>query len=308
MKRLEIAAREYLAVRRAMGFKLRHQTWWLPDFVAFLSAQRSTVITQDLAVRWAMLPATRSRTWWRCRLSAIRGFARYRLASDPRTEVPSTDLIPREPRQRFVPYLYSAADIARLMDGARALDAPLRATTYASVLGLLAATGMRVAEALSLGDDDIDWTRGILTIREGKFGKSRHVPLHETTVVALKRYAKVRNSLLRVRHRAGFFVSSTGARVLHQNFHREFLRLLRSTGVGRDARRRPRLHDLRHTFAVNTLKDWYRRGYDVEQRLPVLSTYLGHVSPATTYWYLTATPELLTVVSRRALRAWEERP
>jgi integrase/recombinase XerD len=178
------------------------------------------------------------------------------------------------------------------------------ATTYATVLGLLAATGMRVGEVLSLVDDDIDWQQGLLTVRNGKFGKSRHVPLHETTVLALESYVKRRDSLLRIRRREGFFVSSDGARVLHQNFHQGFLKLLRITGIGRDAPRRPRLHDLRHTFAIRTLRDWYRRGYDVEQRLPSLSTYLGHVSPSTTYWYLTATPELLSVVSRRVLRAW----
>ncbi|HTE53341.1 MAG TPA: tyrosine-type recombinase/integrase [Kofleriaceae bacterium] len=306
MKGLARAAHQYLAVRRALGYKLRHQTWWLPDFVSFLAQQGSTVITTELALKWACQPANASPGWWAKRLTAVRQFARHHHASDLRTEVPPGDLIPHRP-QRLTPHLYTTEEVAALMAEASRLSRPLQAASYATILGLLAATGMRVSEVLALDDDDIDWERELLTVRSGKFGKSRHVLLHRTTVAALRHYVVRRNRLRPRRQTRAFLLSSSGTRVILQNFQQVFLRLLERTGLDRKPGRRPRIHDLRHTFAMSIVRDWYRAGVDVERRLPWLSTYLGHVSPISTYWYLTATPELLTAAGERAELAWRAR-
>ena len=306
MKRLADAAKEYLAVRRALGFKLRHHTWWLPDFVSYLEAHGSSVITTELALSWARQPPDTSPAWWARRLTAVRQFARHHRAFDPRTEIPPPELIPYR-KQRLMPHLYTTDEVTKLIREASGLKSRLQAATYATVIGLLAATGMRVSEALALDCHDVDWDREMLTIRSSKFGKSRHVPLHRTTLAALRNYMRQRERLRPHRRSPAFFLSSAGTRVIHQNFHHVFLRLLGRTGLDRGCGRRPRIHDLRHTFAMKTVRDWYRAGVDVERRLPWLSTYLGHVSPSTTYWYLTATPELLTVAGKRAERAWKVR-
>jgi integrase/recombinase XerD len=167
-------------------------------------------------------------------------------------------------------------------------------------------TGMRVSEVLSLDDSDVDWADGVLTVRHTKFRKSRYVPLHRTCLAALGTYVRRRDRLRPHRDSCALFLSSAGRRVILQNFQHAFLRLLRRAGLDL-GRRRPRIHDLRHSFAMKIVRDWYRAGADVERQLPALSTYLGHVSPATTYWYLTATPELLTAAADRAERAWKVR-
>lgn len=307
MKSLIAAAAEYLTLRRALGFKLRHETWWLPDFVAYLGSHGSSTITTELALRWAQQPANGNPNWWAKRLGAIRLFARYHHACDPRTEVPPPDLLPYRLR-RQAPLLYTDEEVATLLQEARRLPDSLISATYTTLLGLLATTGMRVGEAIGLDQQDIDWRGSLLTVSHGKFGKSRHVPVHCSTITALHDYAQARDRLRPHRRTPSFFISGAGTRVIHQNFHHVFLRLVRLSGIGGRHRRRPRLHDLRHTFAVKTVRDWYRAGVDVEQRLPWLSTYLGHVSPTTTYWYLTATPDLLSLAGDLLERAWKVQP
>lgn len=299
---LRRSAQEYLALRRALGFKLRAETWFLPDFVAFLAKHRSSVITTELALRWVQKPCDASSAWWAHRLSSIRAFAKYHRAFDPRTEVPPADLIAHHAR-RLQPHIYTDDEIAALLREARALRGALRSATYAMIIGVLAVTGMRVSEVLGLEDDDVDWGRSLLIVRHAKFQKSRLVPVHGSTLAALRTYAARRDRLCRHRRHRTFFVSGAGARVHHQNFHRVFLRLIARAGVTARAGRRPRIHDLRHAFAVKTLCDWYRSGADAERRLWWLSTYLGHVSPTTTYWYLTATPELLSLAGKRLARS-----
>jgi len=303
MTPLAAAADDYLHMRRALGFKLRHLTWWLPSFVTFLEEHGSSIITTDLALRWARQPAHASPRWCAHRLSAVRQFAKHRHAYDPSTEIPRPALLPIK-RNRPQPYIYSDDEIATLIGEAPGLirSNGLR-VTYPTVLRLLVVTGMRVGEALALDEQDIDWDASLLRVRRAKFGKARLVPLHPSSMVALRDYARFRDRRYPHRPSASFFVSTTGRRVLHQNFHHVFLRLIRETGLGRPGQRRPTLHDLRHTFAVKTMREWYRTGVDVEQRLPVLSTYLGHVSPSSTYWYLTGTPDLLALASARAEKA-----
>jgi integrase len=194
------------------------------------------------------------------------------------------------------------------MQAARRLSYPLQAATYETVIGLLAVTGMRIGEARALDDGDVDWARSLLTVNRSKFQKSRLVPVHASTLAALRRYAAQRDRVFPRRPTPSFFVTSVGTRLVKQYFGHVFRRLVRTSGVGRDGERRPRIHDMRHSFAVNTLRDAYRSGSDAEHRMLALSTYLGHVSPSATYWYLTATPELLGLACRRLERAWEARP
>lgn len=305
MKSLAVAAREYLALRRSLGFKLHHQTWWLPDFVSYVKRHGSSVITTELALGWAQQPPDADPSWWAAKLGAVRRFALHHHAFDPRTEVPPADLIPYR-KQRLTPHLYSDDEMASLMREAGRLR-PLKAATCTTLIGLLAATGMRVGEAIALDQADVDWRRSLLTVRDSKFRKSRHVPVHPTTLQALRAYSAVRDRLLPVRRSSTFFVSRAGTKLFEQNVWYVFARLRQRAGLLRPGRRAPRIHDLRHSFAVKTLTRWYREGVDVERRLPWLSTYLGHVSPAATYWYLTATPELLALASERAERAWKVR-
>jgi integrase/recombinase XerD len=295
--RAELA--RYLAIRRALGFKLARAELLLAQFLGYLETIGANTITTDNAMAWAMLPANGSSSWWGQRLSVVRAFARHLHAIDPVHEVPPAGLLPaRSPRA--VPYLYSDADIAALMAAARELRSPLRAVTFETLVGLLAVSGLRIGEALRLDRDDVDLNDGLLHVRQTKFGKSRDVPLHSSTVNALVTYARRRDELCpRPRH-PSFFVSVAGTRVLYCNFHLGWLDLVRRAGLQpRSATCRPRPHDARHSFAVRNLLGWYRSGVDVEAHMPLLSTYLGHVHPANTYWYLSAAPELLALIAAR---------
>ncbi|MCO5167732.1 MAG: tyrosine-type recombinase/integrase [Planctomycetes bacterium] len=291
---------DYLELRRSLGFKLVRDGQVLPGFVTFVEKSRPRRITNANAAAWATQPRG-APDYHAARLSIVRGFAEYVRARDPRHEVPRPDLLPHRSVRR-VPYVYSDADVLAVMRAARELRG-LRSHTYTTLIGLLACTGMRVGEAIALDSDDVDLADDVLTIRRGKFGKSREVALHLTTRDALKTYARARDRFFRGRSKAdSFFVSHAGTRLIYNNVQLTFSRLLADAAVG-DLSRRPRLHDLRHTFAVRTLTDWYRAKADIEKRLPVLSTYLGHVSPASTYWYLSTTPELMGLAAQRLERA-----
>lgn len=301
-KSLHRAVADYLALRRTLGFKLYHETWWLPDFASYLQQHRTVVVTSVLALRWATLPTDVDRSWWGRRLGAVRQFARHHHAVDPRTEVPARDLIPfRTPRRE--PYLYTEEEIVTLIQHAKRLPIPLLAAGYSTLIGLLAATGMRVSEALSLDDVDIDRRQSVITVRGAKFNKSREVPIDAPTLGALVEFMRRRDRLRPHRSCPSLFLSAVGLRLQYQRFRRAFRRLTVRAAIG-DQRRRPRIHDLRHTFALTTMRDWHRAGAEVEPRLALLSTYLGHVDPSTTYWYLTATPELLGLAAKRLEHAW----
>jgi len=241
--------------------------------------------------------------WWRQRLVVVRGFAKYLQTIDSRTEMPSLDHLPASEGIRSTPYVYSAADITALLSATETLRAPLRVATYRTLLGLLAVTGMRVGEAIALDEHDFDRRREVLVIRKTKFDKSREVPLHASTVQALARYLRDRNRLAPRRGTPSLFVSIAGSRLFYQNVHETFLKLVYAAGPGERRPRRPHIHDLRHSFAIRTVLDWYRDEVDVEARLPLLSTYLGHIGPSSTYWYLTAVPELLEAATVRLERS-----
>lgn len=307
MSALREALREYLQLRRALGYKLDREGLLLPQFLGFLEQEGASCITTSLAMRWAMAPARASPRWWAVRLGQVRVFARYMAARDPRTEVPALELLPAPRSRKRVPYVYSDADVRALVRAARAFDG-LKAATYATLLGLLAVTGMRVGEVIALDRTDIDWRARLLVVRTGKFGKSRELVLHPTTIEALRAYGRARDRALPAARSPAVLLSLAGTRLLYKNVQRGFMHLLRHADLPQQRSRRPRLHDLRHTFAIKTLVRWYREGLDVQARLPSLSTYLGHVNPSQTYWYLTATPELMRLAERRSRRALGEQP
>lgn len=289
----------YLTIRRAVGFKLARTELLLADFCGYLDTIGADTITTENALAWASLPPNGASSWRGTRLSVVRAFARHLHAIDPAHEVPPTGLLPAR-SHRAVPYLYSDADIAALLAAARHLRSPLRAATFETLIGLLAVTGLRIGETLRLDRDDVNFSDGVLRIRDTKFGKSREVPLHPSTINALGTFARRRDELCpRPRH-PSFFVSTAGTRLRYDNTHLTWLGVVRDARLQpRSASCRPRPHDLRHSFAVRTLLGWYRDGVDVGAHLPLLSTYLGHVHPANTYWYLSAAPELLSLVAAR---------
>jgi integrase len=309
MNTLREAVGEYLALRRGLGFTLRDAGIGLVDFVSFLEQQGAASITTALALAWAQQPSSARPAAWARRLSYVRGFARYRSATDARTEIPPWGLLPHRP-ERARPYLYTDAEIQQLLEAALHL-APaggLRAWTYHALLGLLAVTGLRISEALGLTLEDVDLRAGVLTVRGTKFGKSRLVPLHASTQQVLAAYTLRREDFLAGRRAVSFFISRRGTRLDGATVRRTFYTLSRQIGLrGPSASHGPRLHDFRHRFAVQTLVQWYRAGAEVGPRLPILSTYLGHVQVRDTYWYLTACPELMGCAVQRLEQRWEGR-
>jgi integrase len=306
MSQLRKAVRDYLTMRRGLGFKLVRHEAALQDFTLFLTQRRSSRITVNLALEWATQNANHKPYEWAARLSIVRGFARHWSATDPTTEVPPVGLLPHRP-PRAQPYIYSDREIQALLKAAKARPSidPLRPWTYHCLFGLLAVTGLRLGEALNLRTEDMDWSAGILTIRGAKFGKSRLVPLHASTCKVLADYAKRRERQFGVRT-GPFLLNRNGNRLDKGEVHRAFYLLSRQIGLrAMNASRGPRLHDFRHRFAVRTLLRWYRNGDDPKRRLPVLSTYLGHAHVTDTYWYLTGTPELLGAAGKMLEKRWE---
>jgi integrase/recombinase XerD len=292
---------DYLRLRRALGFKLRFHGQVLPSLAAYLEAAGATTVTAELAVAWAALPQGVHPVVWSHRLGAARGFARYLKTADPAAEIPP-DRVWTTVAPRRQPVIFTDGDIARLLQAARALNPPLRAATFEAMLGLIAATGMRLGEAIGLDRAGTDLGAGLLTIVSTKSGRDRLLPLHPTVTAALAGYARRRDELCPAPSTSRFFVSSASTPVHERLADLAFAQLTSRLGLRAEGRQ-PRIHDLRHTFAVRQLLAWHRDGADVNAKMPVLSAYLGHVSPAGTYWYLTAVPELMELVAARLTRA-----
>jgi integrase/recombinase XerD len=290
---------DYLALRRALGFKLAAAGRLLGQFVDYLSEHGVGMPTTDDALAWANLPACASANWRAIRLSVVRGFASYLHGLDASVEVPSADLIRRGP-DRATPYLYADSEIRGLLAAAGELWPPLRAATYQTLIGLLATCGLRVSEAIALNSTDLDPDEGLLVIRETKFAKSRLVPLHSTTQARLAAYITLRDETRAHPLCPALLISGTGTRLHHSNVSLTFAGLAQHVGITRrSAVCRPRLHDLRHSYAVATVLDLYRTGADVPAMMPRLATYLGHTDPKHTFWYLTAAPELMALAGQR---------
>jgi integrase/recombinase XerD len=314
MNTLRQGVREYLAMRRALGFKLHEAGKQLLHFVTFMERHRASYITPALALAWAQQASNAQPALWAQRLGYARGFARYRSATDPRTQVPPPGLLPFRPK-RARPYLYSEAEIRSLLRVALAMPyhyerGALRPWIFHCLFGLLSVSGLRVSEALNLELQDVDLKATVLSIRGAKFGKTRLVPLHASTCRVLEEYIARRQP-----HWAGkpvssyLFLSSLGNRLDGADVHRTFYALSRQIGLrAPGGSRGPRLHDMRHRFATYTLVRWYRSGQDPERQLPILSAYLGHVYVEDTQWYLEGAPELMREAMRRLDQRWEERP
>jgi integrase len=289
MSALKEAIQDYLALRLGLGFKLKKHSRFLNEFALFLEQAGEERITTERALQWATQPQHIQQAEWAARLSVVRGFARYWSATDPVTEIPPAGLLPYRPK-RAKPYLYSEEQIHQLLEGAKNMPAThsLQPWTYHCLLGLLAVTGLRISEALNLQSTDIDWSEGVVTIRDSKFGKSRLVPLHASTIKILSDYGERRDHLFPKRKTPYFFCSRFDGRLDEGQIRRVFYVISRQIGIrGASASRGPRLHDFRH-------------------RLPILSTYLGHGHVTDTYWYVTGTPELMAAVGQRLEKRWEE--
>jgi integrase/recombinase XerD len=299
MSHLGQALQDYLMLRRRLGFALVKDGRRLEGFVGFLEDAGATRITSELALAWARRPGEAHRYHCRQRLTIVRGFARYLAAIDPDSEVPSADLLPARYSRR-PPYIYSPEEITALMAAARALTPPLHGAGIETVIGLLAASGARIGETLALDRENVDLDEGILHVRAAKHSRQREIPLHQSTSQALRRYARLRDHQVPRPLTPAFFLDARGGRLMTWDVERAFRKLIQQTGLEGSGPRRPaRLHDLRHTMAVRTLLGWYRTGEDVDRKMPLLSTYLGHTNPVHTYWYLQAVPELLQLVSAR---------
>ncbi len=288
---------DYLRLRRALGFKLEREGQLLAQFVSYLEVTGAARVTSEAAIVWARRPANARPNHWAKRLGVVRKFAAYLQTIEPDTEVPPPGVFPAR-RHRPAPYLWSQDDICRLLESARELPSPMRAATHETLFGLLAASGMRVGEAIALQRDDVELGAGVITIREAKFDRSRLVPLHPTTTTALGCYAAERDRLCPRPRSNAFFLSGAGAALNRSDVSRVLRKITAAMGLRTDTVR-PRVHDLRHSFAVHTLIAWQRSRVNIDEHIVVLSAYLGHVSPAGTYWYLSASPELMNLAADR---------
>jgi integrase len=314
MSTLREAAEQYLRLRRDLGYKLREPAGLLRDFVAFAEREGADHVSTDLALRWAQQPAGVQPATWGLRLGVVRRFAVWLSAADRRTEVPPAGLLPCRYRRKR-PYVYSDKEIENLVRAAGRLPsvAGLKGRTFSTIFGLLAVTGLRVSEALALDREDVDLEEGILRVRRTKFGKSRLVAVHESTRQILADYARERDRGVHRPPTEAFFLSERGRRVTEWAARYNFAKVSREVGLRAATTncrhgRGPRLHDMRHRFAICTLLGWYRAGIDVEREIPRLATYLGHVHVNETYWYLEAVPELLELATRRLESAKEAKP
>ncbi|MDQ1535707.1 MAG: hypothetical protein QOE58_100 [Actinomycetota bacterium] len=310
MSALRARAEQYLVMRRALGFKLETQGTHLMSFVRFCEQRGVEHVTADLAIAWATQTGRGSsdEVYQARRLDTVRIFARHLQALDPATEVPPADVLSRRYR-RIPPYLYSPDEVAALMSAAGGLRPGIRAATWRTLIGLLAVTGMRSGEACNLGHNDVDLHAGTLVVADSKFGKSRLLFLHPSTIIELRAYARVRDEQVPESRASTFLVNSLGGPLDKYNIQHTFAVLVTAAGIAAPpGRRAPRLHDMRHVFAVATMLDWYRDGDNVQARLPVLSTWLGHVDPKSTYWYLQAVPELLALAAGRLEQQPHRRP
>jgi integrase/recombinase XerD len=290
---------DYLRLRRSLGARLERPGAMLAGFARCQQDNRAPHLTIEAALAWALQPEDAEPVWYWTRLSAVRGLSAYLHAIDPRHQLVPGGLLRRD-YHRKTPYLFTSADVDVLLRAAAGLRSPLYAATFHTLLALLSVTGMRPGEAIRLDREDVDLARAVITVTDTKRGKTRRLPLHPSTVTALREYAARRDQLCPLPLAPAFLLAGGGARLRRRNVQRTFTRLVRRHGIGQP--RGAGMKNFRHALAVTTLIGWYRSDADVAARLPLLSAWLGHSDPAFTYWYLTASPELLAAVTERITR------
>lgn len=301
MKTLAEHLQDYLALRRSLGFKLRQADCLLRQFIRFAGDRRGSHLTTQLAVRWATQPTEALPVTLAGRYQIVRHFALYLSTLDARTEVPPAGLLVHR-KDRKPPYFYTDQQVVRLVRTARRFPSTegLKGPTLSTLLGLVAVTGMRIGEAIALDRQHVDLSQGLLTIQHAKGDRVRLVAVHASTCAVLRRYERLRNRACPHPRGPSFFVTEAGDRLNDNRVRVWFAHVSRQIGLrGPTDRRGPRIHDLRHRFAIKAMLKWYRAGKDVEAHLPELAMYLGHQHVSGTYWYLSATPELLQEATRR---------
>jgi len=298
MKSPQTILTDYLAMRRSLGFKLQKHEPVLRGFLRFFATQKASYLTTELALQWARKPQNTDPAWWTERLSMLRGLATYWKTVDARTEIPSLHVLIQQ-YKRPTPFIYTDQQIIQILDSTRQLSSQDH-LTYWALFGLLRVTGMRVGEALALNNADVDLNEGTITVQNAKLNTSRLLPLHPTTQAALKPYVAKRNRRFTCRRDAPFFVIRNASRPLYTTVRQTYLRVLVDLGIRKPRQHKgPRLHDLRHTFAVRSLASFYEEGRNIDAKIHALSTYLGHKNIKCTYWYLTAIPELMGLALSR---------
>lgn len=313
---MQAHANNYLNERRRLGFSLRSIGYSVNSFARYVDALNiQEPLTVEIMSDWARLDKNNSKntaTWAR-RLKQLRPFTRYLKHFEPHTEVPDDSTFGRI-GQRLAPHIYSEQEIIDLLAAAHCLDSSigLRGSTYETLFGLMASTGLRVSEAVHLSDTDVDLKCGTLTIKQTKFAKSRYVPLHPSTIEILRQYRFQRNLLIEVTDETPFFVGNRGQRIGQElslrQVNRVFISLRKQLGwINRGAHDGPRIHDLRHTFVVRRVMLWLEQGVDVDQQMLALSTYVGHAKVSNTYWYLTGIPQLMAVAADK-FEAYKQLP
>lgn len=300
MKSFTDSVKDYLAIRRSLGYELKESEKLLDQFIHFLMEENENHITTALALEWAMKPKNVTLAWWSQRLSIVRSFALYHQTEDQKTQIPPTHLLSYRPC-RARPYIYSDEEISQLLRACLSLSSHgLREQTYFTFFGLMVVTGCRISELLALDQNDFDEVNGWITIHDSKFKKSRLLPLHSTTLMQLKNYRKLRDQVYPHPETTAFFISDQGTRITKWSTRNVFIKISNQIGLRKPSDSfGPRIHDLRHRFTVKTILNWYRDDVDVHQKMPLLSTYLGHKKPSDTYWYLTGIPELLAQATHR---------
>ena len=287
----------YLEMRRSLGYKLKGHGRLLMEFIGYLEDHAYGTVTTEAAMAWAAAPDGVTQYYRNKRLSVARCFARYLSAFDPSCQVPPAGLT-GPPQPRPVPYLYSPQDISALIHAAGTLASPLQAATFQSLISLMAVSGMRPGEAIALDQGDVDLDAALATVH-GKYDRTRLVPLHPDTVAMLRRYRDRCRKLCPAPSSPAFFLSAAGTRMSGSRADAVFAQLLVLAGITTPASRPARVHGLRHSFAVTTLAGWYRDGADVAAQMPLLSAFMGHIGPASTFYYLHAAPELLGLAAQR---------
>lgn len=294
-------AGRYIAERRVLGFGMRTAGTQLLAFGKYADkGMPGSPLTIELIVAWARTSRRSSALTWGRRLEVVRPFVSWLRQHDIRHEVPPSRYFGSVHR-RLPPHIYTEAEISEILREASQL-APrrgLRPKAVQALLGLLACTGMRVSEAIALRRMDVVLDDALLVVRETKFHKSRLVPVHPSAVRELRRYMALRDRLAPAYESDAFFVIDSGAKLTYTKVRTAFCRLRIRLGWNRLAGRRPRVHDLRHTFASRRLLRWHEERIDVDRRILDLSTYLGHAKASDTYWYLSGFPELMALAGRR---------